>query len=376
MGLAYVEIAAGSYHSVARRSDGAILAWGSNSSGQCNIPAIPIGLSYVEIACGDYHTLVRRSDGVVVVCGDDTFDQWKVPALANGIAYVDIAARGNHSLARRSDGTVAAWGKNDFGQCNVPALPFGLSYVEIAVGENHSVARRSDGSVVAWGNTAKGQCNVPAFPNNISVFRIAAGGLHTLAIRSDGFISAFGDNSSFQCNVPTLPAGQAFLELAAGDGYSIALVGSAESVTFCTAKLNSLGCMPAIGSSGTPSASAGNGFTISGSHVRNQKGGLLLYSLGGQTAIPFQNGTLCVASPVKRTPSANSAGSALPSSDCSGVYWIDFNAFAIGSLGGSPCPALRVPGTVVDAQWWGRDPGFAPPNNTTLSDGLQFTICL
>ena len=147
-----------------------------------------------------------------------------------------------------------------------------------------------------------------------------------------------------------------------------------ESIVYCTAKINSLGCLPQIHSAGVPSASVGSGFLVSASNVRNSKIGLLLYGVSGQAAQPFQGGVLCVAAPNKRTPGANSGGTLPPASDCSGVYAIDMNAFAAGSLGGNPHPPLTVPGTVVDGQWWGRDPGFPPPDNTTLSDGLEYTV--
>jgi hypothetical protein len=145
--------------------------------------------------------------------------------------------------------------------------------------------------------------------------------------------------------------------------------------TYCTAKLNSLGCSPAMGSTGVPSASASSGFVIRGSNVINNKPGLLFYGVNGPASIPFQGGTLCVAPPVKRTSAVSSGGNP-PPNDCSGVFRIDMNAFAAGALGGSPLPALRVPGTLVHAQWWGRDSGFGAPNNTTLSNGLQYVVCM
>ena len=136
-------------------------------------------------------------------------------------------------MARRSDGSVVAWGDNGYGQCNVPALPAGLTYVEVDGGDYHTVARRSDGSVVAWGLNFHGQGSVPA-----------------------------------------LPGGNTYFEVQASDTHSVARYGPPSSVTvYCTAKINSLGCTPSIGASGGASATAGNGFLVTGIEIRNNKDG-------------------------------------------------------------------------------------------------------
>ena len=142
---------------------------------------------------------------------------------------------------------------------------------------------------------------------------------------------------------------------------------------YCTAKTTSIACAPSIGSSGSASATAGSGFLVNGTGFINNKSCLLFYGSTGGAANPFQGGTLCVKAPIKRTPGTNTFGNP-PPNDCSGVPQIDMNLFAVGGLGGTPLPALTVAGTVVNCQWWGRDPGFAAPNNTQLSDGLQYTV--
>jgi hypothetical protein len=142
--------------------------------------------------------------------------------------------------------------------------------------------------------------------------------------------------------------------------------------TYCTAKVNSLNCLPSIAFTGCPSATTASGFEIRGSEVRNNKLGVLLYSITGRNVLPFSGGTLCVELPVRRTPAVDSGGAPVPTKDCSGVFRLDMSAFASGTLGRVPIPELRVPGTVVNCQWWGRDLGatFA----TTLSNALEYVI--
>ena len=144
--------------------------------------------------------------------------------------------------------------------------------------------------------------------------------------------------------------------------------------TYCTAKVNSLGCLPFIAASGLPSASSTSGFVVSGENVRNNKPGVLLYGVSGRAAIPFQGGYFCMQTPVRRSVGVSAGGAPPPANDCSGVFALDMNAFAAGVLGGNPLPDLRVFGTTVGTQWWGRDQGFPFPDNTTLSDALEYVV--
>jgi hypothetical protein len=213
-GLRDVTAIAGGYaHSLALKSDGAVVAWGANGNGQSSVP---VGLSsVVAVAAGDYHSLVLKRDGTVAAWGRNNFGQANVPAGLSGVAA--IAAGGYHSLVLKRDGTVAAWGWNGYGQSSVPA---GLSgVVAVAAGSWHSLALKRDGTVVAWGQNDFGQRSVPAGLRD--VIAIAAGAGHSLALKSDGAVVAWGDNNSGQSSVPAGLSGVA--AIAAGEYYSLAL---------------------------------------------------------------------------------------------------------------------------------------------------------
>lgn len=162
-----------------------------------------------------------------------------------------------------------------------------------------------------------------------------------------------------------------------GSFAGIAFVDTCTVTTYCAAKVNSLGCTPAIGTQGTPSVVATSGFVVQCAQVRNAKPGLLFYVVNGaQVSVPFQGGTLCVGpTNIRRTPARSAGGSPPPANDCSGVFSIDMNAFAAGLGGGTPAPALGQVGNLIQVQWWGRDQGFPAPNNTTLSDAVEYETC-
>lgn len=137
---------------------------------------------------------------------------------------------------------------------------------------------------------------------------------------------------------------------------------------YCTAKVNSQFCVPAIGFSGTPSASSGSGFFVTASQMLNNKNGLLFYSLA-PAGLPFQGSFLCAQPPIKRTAVQNSAGSG-GGPDCSGTYSFDFNAYV--ATGQDP---NLLPTTDVYAQYWARDPADLSGFATSLSDALTFNLC-
>lgn len=230
-GLAYAQVAAGYYHALGLLSDGSVIAWGDNSAGQCDVPALPPGLRYVRIAADGSHSVALRSDGSVVAWGDNSAGEGNVPAPPPGLTYINVSAGASHTAAQLSDGTIICWGDNSVLQGNAPAPPPGLSYTQIVTNggpfldsgvTNHTVALRSDGSIIAWGDNSYGQCNLPTLPPGVSFTNLAAGWLHTVALCSDGSVVAWGGNGSGQCNVPSLPPGLSYAEVAAGAYHTMA----------------------------------------------------------------------------------------------------------------------------------------------------------
>jgi WD40 repeat protein len=134
--------------------------------------------------------------------------------------------------------------------------------------------------------------------------------------------------------------------------------------SYCQSKTNSLGCPPSIEFSGSPTQGGPDDFNVSATRVVSGKTGFLIWS-ASPASTPLYGGTLCLASPIVRTPPQNSGGTS-PPDDCSGSFSYTF-AHAYAALHG-----VSV-GSTLHAQYYYRDPAHPDGTGVGLSDALRFT---
>jgi hypothetical protein len=134
--------------------------------------------------------------------------------------------------------------------------------------------------------------------------------------------------------------------------------------TYCVGKVNSLGCTPAIGWTGTPAIGA-NDFHVVASDELNNRMGLAFFGVG-PVAKSFKGGTLCVKAPFVRTPAQDSGGSSV-GVDCSGTYDFDMTPAWLAKHGWGAGDELFV-------QYWSRDGQNPDGTGAALSNALRFTL--
>ena len=144
------------------------------------------------VCAGAMQTVCLKSDGTVMAVGSNMYNQCDVSGWENIVA---ISAGGYHTVGLKSDGTVVAVGWNEYGQCDVSNW---TGIVAISAGDYHTVGLKSDGTVVAVGHNKYGQCNVSSWRGIVA---ISAGGYHTVGLKSDGTVVAVGNNDYGKCDV-------------------------------------------------------------------------------------------------------------------------------------------------------------------------------
>lgn len=181
-------IAVAGTSSLGLKADGTVISVGENRNGECNVE----GWQDIVDFSQDEHTLGVLSNGTVVSVGYNADGQCNISGWKNIVA---VAAGQDHSLGLKNDGTVLAVGNDDSDQCDVDDWN---DIVSISAGVSHSLGLRADGTVLAAGDNSKGQCNVAIWKNIVA---ISAGSEHSLGLKVDGTVVAAGDNDDGQCDV-------------------------------------------------------------------------------------------------------------------------------------------------------------------------------
>lgn len=145
----------------------------------------PTVVSYLKVATGATHSLGLKSNGAVVAVGDNTYGQCNVSAWTD-IIDVSAGTGSDHSVGLKSNGTVVATGNNTNDQCDVSSW---TNITKISVGGSHTVGLKSDGTAIAVGTDAYGQIGVGTWINLIDV---SAGYRHTIGLKSDGTVYQTG----------------------------------------------------------------------------------------------------------------------------------------------------------------------------------------
>jgi alpha-tubulin suppressor-like RCC1 family protein len=247
-----IQIAAGMKHAVALRGDGTVWAWGRRSNSEIGdgvstgLPAIgPTrvpGLEGIkEIAADGSHTLALRSDGRVMAWGSNhsgelgtgTRDRVRTPVEVNGLDRVVAIAAGvgtggnGSSGAVRDDGSVWMWGTGTSamtghdsglspddpgGRVLVPTPRKGVTGARrLSIGAGHVAVLLADGTVRLWGFDGYGQTGVgtsgtssethgaykptPVKPAIANVASLYLGGYRSIAVRTDGTLWIWGGTS-------------------------------------------------------------------------------------------------------------------------------------------------------------------------------------
>ena len=147
----FIAVAAGSTYTLAVRSDGSVIAVGSNEDGAT---AVPRQLS--ENPARRAIDVAAREDGAAALVEDGSVVCWgrraAFPSEPNR-RVVAIDARRTALLALRDDGSLAVDGPAPGGMVEVPA---GTRFTRVRVGHKTAAALRQSGEVLAWGSDATG----------------------------------------------------------------------------------------------------------------------------------------------------------------------------------------------------------------------------
>lgn len=228
---------------VALKTNGTIIAWGSNSVIPTAIGAYPfstitnaakigvfsgsLGLlstdgklvtmsdgyegtmltlsNVVDFGMGLGFRIVLKNDSSVEVFGNNIHGSNKLTIPSAALTNVRAVVAGtSHAGVIDKGGKVIVWGPDwptGSNPLNVPSEAQ-TNIVSLSIGWGHALALKNNGSILAWGNNDWGQLTVPQEAQSNNVVGIVADEAHSVALLNDGRVVVWGYGDYGQKIVP------------------------------------------------------------------------------------------------------------------------------------------------------------------------------
>ena len=206
-----VAVAATFDHVVALRDTGAVVAWGNNSQGQCNVPVGALSQVTAISATTSYSFALKR-DGSLVGWGDNTDHVLDIPAGLPPVRSIHV--KPGVVLVVLTDNTLRMWGDLAY------QPPSGLIAIDAFPSVLGGVAIRVDGSVIQW--IRPNSVAFPDVPAGLIATSITTNptGRTIVALSSEGTVTQWGSNTLPATNMPVGLSG--VVEVAVGADFTIA----------------------------------------------------------------------------------------------------------------------------------------------------------
>ena len=232
--------AAGSDHIIAITTDGKVVGWGNNSTGQFGVKKqesdpytqMPDVLLNGTIDASKVKQLIAGYQATALVMEDGTMYMWgnnnamlSLPEFTKGDKYntdVEKVAFSNYyAIIMRKDGTVTggqtltfnmqkAYSNKDGEIKNLRTYMTDRTVLDIAATNNCYAFIMDDGSIVVFGAAEYGEKDIPAITAEEKMVSINAGTRHFVAVGESGKVYTWGHNDGGQCDVAGETAAEVF----------------------------------------------------------------------------------------------------------------------------------------------------------------------
>ena len=172
-GTNWKQVSSGNGHTAAIKTDGTLWTWGFGGSGRLGtndttdrstpVTTFAGGTNWKQVASGSSHTAAIKTDGTLWTWGSGSNGQLgnaqitnrstPVTTFAGGTNWKQVASGSSHTAAIKTDGTLWTWGSGSNGQLgnaqitnrSTPVTTFagGTNWKQVASGSSHTAAIQS-----------------------------------------------------------------------------------------------------------------------------------------------------------------------------------------------------------------------------------------